>query len=313
MHDTRIVSMHTHQATYFIVLFSFFAWMLSGPATKQPVLIADSFAQDTLPYDRILPGIAEIPKPKPTVAPRILGIGIRQVRAETVHEQKTIHVPILMYHYVRYVNEHEDKAGYLLSVTPDNFEKQLAYIREKGFTTISPQELYDSLFQGSTLPVKPVLLTFDDGYHDFFTEGLRLIEKYNVKVTIFVPTDRINTPGYMSWEQVRTISQNPNITVASHTRHHLSLSTTVIDQLDNEITQSRLILERELGRSIDFFAYPYGSFNGEVIKEVKKAGYKLAFSTINGRSHTVDDQYTLKRLNVSGAHTIEDFSRTLGM
>lgn len=299
--------MHSRQALRFILLLCFVVWLFSGAKPVQ--LISDRLPSDWLPPDRILPGV--IPQQTATPQPKMLLPRVKS-DAEIAAEKHAVRVPILMYHYIRYVYEPNDKSGFMLSVTPEHFEKQVQYLKEKGYTTISPQQLYDNLFHNTPLPSKPVMLTFDDGYQDFYIEALRIIEKYNIKVTVFIPTDRINTPNYMSWDQVVALSKNPNITLASHTRHHLNVAQIKVEQLDNEIFQSRLILERNLGRSIDFFAYPYGGFNDEVIKEVKKASYKLAFSTIQGTMQSPAEQYFLRRVSISGDCSLEKFAAFVG-
>lgn len=306
--------MHTKHYSFHIAIYSLLLWaivpFIHGSGSSD-WLISDALYINTLPYERILPGRELEQTPKPVQ--KAIRLPIAKVKAEeTVVAHKSRHVPILMYHYVRTVDEAHDKVGFLLSVTPENFDKQLAYLNEHGFTSISPQELYESLFNEKPLPQKPILITFDDGYEDFYTHAVPLLVKHSIKATIFIPSDRISTRNYMTWPQVLEIAQNPAITIASHTRHHVNLNETIIDQLDNEITQSRLILERHLGRAIDFFAYPYGAFNAEVIKEVKKAGYKLAFSTLGGFSHTVNDQYTLRRVNIGGNYDMAKFSGTVG-
>lgn len=304
--------MHTKHYTFHIAIYALLLSTIStlSHSSSSGLLLSDVSPHDALPFERILPG-REVQTPKPVQ--KAIRLPIAKVKAEeTVVTYTSLHVPILMYHYVRMVDEAHDKVGFLLSVTPENFDKQLTYLNEHGFTPISPQELYESLFNDKPLPSKPILITFDDGYEDFYTHAVSALAKHSIKATIFVPSDRIGTRNYMTWPQVDEIAQNPAITIASHTRHHVNLNDTVIDQLDNEISQSRLILEQHLGRAIDFFAYPYGMFNTEVIKEVKKVGYKLAFSTLGGSSHTVNDQYTLKRINIGGNFDMTRFSATVG-
>lgn len=220
----------------------------------------------------------------------------------------TVKVPVLMYHYIRYMFTKNDPMGEFLSVTPELFEKQMAYLKAEGYTAITPDDLYNSLYNHQPLPVKPIMITVDDGYQDFLTEGLRIIDKYDMRATIFVPTDLVGKPNYLTWEQVRIIAQDPRVTIAAHTRHHVNLAQTRDSQkVDDEVIQSRVILERELGRSVSYFAYPYGAFSSTAIAAVKKAGFKLAFSTITGRVHTQNDQYIIKRVTVRGVDDLAKF------
>lgn len=311
--------MHKKYTISYIIGCTIFAWLfvhtviLPGGNTT---VVSDVSAQETFPEDVILPGIPEYitkqiltiqatPAPSTEVAHNSVHVPITEAN------QHSIHVPVLMYHYIRNMFNPEDKTGSALSTTPDNFEKQMAYVKENNFTTISPQQFYEAVMEGKPLPPKPILLTFDDGYADFYTEALRVIEKYDVKVSILVPTDKIGTPNYMNWEQINKIAVNPNITIISHTRHHYFLPQIPIAQYNNEISQSRILLEKNLGKSIDFFGYPYGGFNEEIVKEVKKAGYKMAFSTRGGSFHHSNEQYMVKRISVDG-YDLARFSALIG-
>lgn len=282
--------------------------MLLGAVTHTEAKYTSDIVPLTLPNDAVLPGMVlgakitfppALPTPQPDSPLPSLPVG------------KTIHVPVLMYHYIRYMYNPADKLGYALSVTPDNFEKQMAYLTEQGYTTITPDQLYQALEQNGVLPAKPILLTFDDGYKDLRSEALRIIEKYNVKATIFIPTDRLSMTNYMTWEDLHVVANDSHITIAGHTRHHLDLTTLPQAAMEDEIIQGKAQLERNLGRQIDYFAYPYGAFNDKVVSTVKNAGFKMAFSTIPNGIQSTGSVYALHRLNVSGALDLPHFAQLL--
>src|SRR5262245_20632003 len=108
----------------------------------------------------------------------------------------SLHVPILMYHYIS-ANPRApaDPLRTRLSVPPAQFAQQLAYLHRAGYTTITLDDLVDALHLHATLPSKPVILTFDDGYQDFYTNAYPLLRRYRDKATIYIITRNVGTPG----------------------------------------------------------------------------------------------------------------------
>jgi len=90
--------------------------------------------------------------------------------------------------------------------------------------------------------------------------------------------------------------------------NHTNLAAIPLVEAQKEIIDSRLALERALGRSIVYMAYPYGGFNRNVIAFVHQAGFRLAFSTLGGNKQTAADQFTIRRLSVSGDYSLDTFA-----
>lgn len=213
----------------------------------------------------------------------------------------SVSVPVLMYHYVRIVeNPEQDQLGVSLSVTPENFEKQMAYLYENGFSTITPDTLWAAINKQTTLPTKPILLTFDDGYSDFYDQAWPVLNKYNLKSTVFVVTGFLDDDQkrYLTWAQVKELDQTGLITIGSHTINHIN--TAESPNAQREITLSKKQLETYLGHSINSFAYPGGTFNIKAAQLVGSAGFNLAFTTVEGRRHGLDQRLTLPRVRISG-------------
>ena len=199
-------------------------------------------------------------------------------------------VPVLAYHMV---GPEQD----LYSVSPEEFDQQLAYLKKKGYTAVSLQELLDG-FEGKTvLPVKPVVITFDDGYRDNYLTALPIMEKYGMKATVFVVAGQVGQGEYLSWEQVRNLHKR-STEIGSHTVNHVALSEiSASDQLQ-EAVQSKKILEAELGAPVSFLAYPYGKFTGETVSVLQAAGYRGACTGLPGLNVPNSARYSLKRVNV---------------
>ena len=130
---------------------------------------------------------------------------------------------------------------------------------------------------------KGIALTFDDGFECFYSELMKFFEQENIPFTIFMSTGFLGKGGYLTKEQLVSLSKNKLCTIGSHTVTHCALRTSPNALL--EMTESKKELEQLIGTSVDYFAYPYGSATMCSIKNImqaKKAGYVKAFSTIRG-------------------------------
>lgn len=189
----------------------------------------------------------------------------------------------LMYHHIGILNDPHDEQ-YPFTITPGMFEKQLLFLKQHGYTPASEHDIVHAYQTGHTHVTKPVLLTFDDGHADNYTTLFPLLQKYQVPVLIFLITSRMGTPGYLTWQQVQEMHQSGLVSFGSHTCTHRRLRSLSDEEIWQEITQSKQILEEKLGTPVVSFCYPYGSggFDKQVRPQVFKAGYLLDFSTKKG-------------------------------
>jgi peptidoglycan/xylan/chitin deacetylase (PgdA/CDA1 family) len=197
--------------------------------------------------------------------------------------EKPFIVPILMYHYISSSPWKDDKIRIGLSTPPFIFERQLKQLSDDGYTTITLNEMFDAFAGRISLPEKPVILTFDDGYADFYQNAFPLLKKYSMKGTVFVITSFVDKLGYLTWPQINEMDGSGIIQIGSHTIHHLALTLVKPEILKQEVEESKLILENHLGHPVMWFAYPYGIYNKKVVDAVQKAGYFGAVNTIPGK------------------------------
>ncbi len=227
-------------------------------------------------------------------------------------EVRTARVPILMYHYISDPPRGADAVRIDLSVRPQNFEAQLAYLQQQGYTSISLEDLYHYMKDGTPLPPKPIILTFDDGYVDAYTNALPLLLKYGFKGTFFVITDRLdlNQEGYLSWDQAR-IMQEKGMDIEAHSRSHIDLRNQSRAELIWQIVGSREAIEAKLHKPVHFFSYPSGRYDWNAINIVYQAGYWGAVTTEPGSVHRSDAPFTRHRVRVSGRMGIDGFKELM--
>lgn len=184
-------------------------------------------------------------------------------------------VPVMMYHDIL------PEKQVFFDVTPAEFEAHLQLIREKGLTPISMDQLVNHLRSGLPLPPKPILLTFDDGYAGHYTYVYPLLKKYNYPAVFSIYTAKVGKKlgrSSLTWEQLRTMAQDPLVTIASHSISHTVMEGLSPTQLQLETQESKRILEAELGIPIRYFTYPEGKFDEAAIAAVETAGYTAALT-----------------------------------
>jgi peptidoglycan/xylan/chitin deacetylase (PgdA/CDA1 family) len=194
-------------------------------------------------------------------------------------------------------------------VTPANFESQLIYLKGSGWTAVTLDDLAAALRENGVLPPKSVILTFDDGYLDFYYQAWPIIKKYQVKVTIYVMSRQESCGGdrsiYMTMDMIKELAQSPLITVASHSLNHCDLKAQDMVEQKHEILDSKIELEELIGRPVRHFAYPYGDFNDISLQLVQSSGYETATTTLAGEVHTDQNRFVLHRVRVGNFSGLE--------
>ena len=209
-----------------------------------------------------------------------------------------IRVPILVYHSIRPSYVGEPNANKIYDVHPNNFEKQLKYLKAQGYTTISFEDL-TNYFDGKSLPTKPVIISLDDGLETQFTNAVPILNKEGMTATFFIYTNAIGRPKFFTWDQVRELSKF-NMEIGGHSKSHPYLwKITDTTKLKIEIVESKKIIEEQIGKTITAFAYPFGLHKPITISEIKEAGYTSARIGFERTTHTKDDLYTLHSFMVT--------------
>lgn len=205
-------------------------------------------------------------------------------------------VPILMYHHV--APGHRDSK---LFVSPEAFERQVGFLARRGFRVITLEELVRTIRRGERVRSKTVLITFDDGFRDFYEHAYPVLKRHGVPATVFAVANDVGKARefpFCSWEELREMSDH-GIEVGSHTLTHAFLPKLEVRALEREIGESKKILEAGLGKPVRFLSYPGGGFDDRARQAAKAVGYEAAVATHPGASYGDRDLWTLRRLRVS--------------
>ena len=234
------------------------------------------------------------PKTKPIEKPLI----VKKTNQVKPYDKK---IPVLMYHSII----KGKSSSNCLSIK--TFEEQMKYLKDNGYQTISLTDLYNYFMWQKPIPEKSVVLTFDDGYENNYTNMFPVLKKYNFKATIFVITSKIDKyHKFLKSKQLLEMSKY-GIDIENHTVYHEDLKRLSKDKQLKTLIQSKKYLEKTLNKQINFFAYPYGRYNKSAIEAVKKAGYTMAFTTYGSWSSKLDGILSLHRVDIGYFKDIKAF------
>jgi peptidoglycan/xylan/chitin deacetylase (PgdA/CDA1 family) len=219
-----------------------------------------------------------------------------------------------MYHHI---DDPPPGAGAIrrdLSLPPQEFEKQLRFLKEEGYEAVSLHDLALHLTVGKPLPAKPVVLTFDDGYADAYTQAFPLLERYGFVGAFFLVTKPIDdrNPDFLSWDQVKEMHA-AGMHFEPHSWDHPDMRSRDYDFLVFQILGPKEAIEERTGKTCRFYAYPSGRYDQFVIDVLRSANFWGAVLTDQGATHTADGLFELRRVRVRGETDLEEFIRILNL
>lgn len=205
-------------------------------------------------------------------------------------------IPIIMFHYVEQVKDPGDFIRKSLNISPLLFEQQIKNLKEHGYSDYFVKDIPDILEGVVNYSSNSAVLTFDDGYEDFYTDVFPLLKKYNMRATLYVAYNFIGKKGFLTESQITELIESDLVEIGSHTLDHFALKSIKVNTAREQIVGSKKKLEERFGIKIKTFAYPYGSFDNTVEELVKEASYSAAVSVIPGSLQSQDNLFYLSRI-----------------
>lgn len=255
------------------------------------------------------PSLTPAPTPAPTIA-KLLEAELHP-KAAPLPVGPATYVPILYYHYIRINPNPLDRVGFGLSTPPAMFAMQMQYLADHGFHVISLHQAVLAIKNHGSLPSHPVVLTFDDGYADFYTAAIPILRSHGFTATDFVISGRMGQYSFMTPSQVLAADQM-GFTIGAHTVDHVALAAQTPARASWEIRTSKSMLESLLGHPVLDFAYPYGSFNQYDQAQARAAGFETAASTMYGTWHSPGQLFYLSRMRIGGGLPLTYFAGVVG-
>jgi len=221
------------------------------------------------------------------IVTRLGGISVAHEKA-----QLSAGLRILAYH--RIADDSEDP----FAVSPASFSVQMDVLSKTG-AVVSLEDGLDAVRHFEIVPPR-IAITFDDGTEDFLTVALPVLQRLSLQATAYVNPSRVGSEGFLDWAALRGVAEG-GVRVGSHGLHHRSLGRLRREEVWDEVSKSREILENQLGCAVSSIAYPFGTlrdFNRDVKQIVRDAGYTSACTAVNGVNRERSDFFELRRTKI---------------
>lgn len=200
-------------------------------------------------------------------------------------------IPVLLYHRVG------DTKGHM-TVTTKRFATDLENLKEMGFSTITLDLFRQYMADPETpLPENPLMISFDDGYQDNYLNAYPLLREYGMTAAFYIITGMVGEEDRLTSAHIREMAAN-GMSIGSHTVSHRELGELETEEAAAELSLSRLYLEGLLQRSVNFVAYPKGSYNEFTAKLANESAYNGGFSVEYGTCSHSSNPYALRRIPV---------------
>lgn len=231
-------------------------------------------------------------------------------------------IPILMYHRISSDPEPRLRPYYRLNTTPVRFAEQMRFLRQQGYKTVDLLKALE-LLKANGFTRKHLVITFDDGYQDFYTAAFPILREHGFTATVFLPTSFISIQRIafreapcLTWDELRLMRQE-GIRFGSHTVSHPKLVDLPWPQIHQELFESKRVLEDQLQEPVTTFAYPYAfpdghpGFAAGFSEALRETGYECCLTTRIGIASSGNNPFALPRQPVNDCDDLEFFSAKL--
>ncbi len=228
-----------------------------------------------------------------TASSRLNVNDIKKVSSKIYH----VRFGILMYHHINYEARR-------LSVRPEMLDSQIKYLLDQGYKIVKLSEAFKTFSIASSTSTtydKTLVLTFDDGYRDFYLNAYPILKKYNVPASLYVINQDIGRPGNVTWDMIKQLDKEGLVEIGAHTVNHKPLGKIKPEAAYYQMSKSKELLEKGLGHTVDTIVYPFGNFNENVKKQAKDIGFVGAASVYFGDRPSSNDLYAWRRVMVTNS------------
>ena len=206
-------------------------------------------------------------------------------------------VPILNYHRV------DNKDDNPLTLKVADFEAQIKFLVDSGYSVVTPDELVDARQGGKSLPKNPVVICFDDGHDDIYKNVFPILQKYKVRATVFVVTNHIGMSDFLNWDQARELQASGLVDIENHTMSYKDLTRVKGDKLWEQIYGAKQAIEWALKKPSKFISFPEGKYTVAAEETAKELNYRAGFIEDYGlTAGNKDDGFVLTRIPVQGSN-----------
>lgn len=246
-------------------------------------------------------------------------VGIYIFNIYKSHQRPNIKIPILLYHDFVTAVPDSDPDNFNYINTPQSFEENIKILLEEGYTVISMEQLNEAYKGNIELPSKPILITFDDGYYSNYEYIYPILQKYNVKASIFVITDKVGKEidgiKYLGWDECLEMQNSGLVEIFSHSKKHVFYNKLPIREIRDDVKESYEIIEKHLGKKdLKVFAYPYGAYTNDTVRTLKNNGIDFQIYDIGINNFKDFNKDFIKRINIpcemTGKEIIEGIENT---
>ncbi len=221
-------------------------------------------------------------------------------------EKQHFHIPVLLYHHISPKQKGE------MYIPPDQFADHLRTIKNRGYRTLSLDELYHIMTTGSMTSPPAVMITFDDAWRSVYTNALPLLKKYRMRATIFVNTAAVGTRHYMTWSDLRE-AKRYGCDIGNHSHRHPNLLNRSLDRQSChiEINNPLKIIRKQLGAgNYRYFSYPFGGYSQNLFSIVGRR-HLMAFSVDNTPVSELTPRFTVPRFLMVPERRLESVLSTI--
>ncbi len=216
--------------------------------------------------------------------------------ASELSNNKNSVIPVLMYHAIgKGIND--------LYLDVYHFEQHISNLKNENYNFITFEDL-----KSGNVPLKPIIITFDDGYDNLYKNAYPILKKYNVTATIFLISGSIDKDGYLNTQQIKEM--NDLISFQSHTVSHPDLKKISLERLDFEAKKSKETIKLLVKNEVIAYCYPSGKYNKNTI-DVAKKYYNYGVTINYGLYHLNNDPYLISRIRINHGDSGAKFSEKL--